>query len=250
MTDKPTNPYPPAIRKILKKILPDKIYRRYIGRHEMYSLRLWQICVNSLDNGQTVLDIGAFHGEYALLARQTNPHIRIYAFEPNPNNLITLRENTAGQDIQIEMSAVSDKDGEADFSLDSATSRIMQPNSIREMQQSVKVQTVCLDTWSETHHTLPALIKIDTEGFESAILLGAQTILKNAQPIILCEVLSDSAGANVMKALPDHYVFCHIDENKGVAIRKTIDRKKWRNHNWLFMPQSKQDVLLKLFECK
>jgi FkbM family methyltransferase len=243
MSDKPKNHYPGILRKILKKMLPPAIYQRHIGRHEMFSLFLWESLVRSLGPSEVVLDVGAFHGEYALLARKTNPNVKIFAFEPNPLNRVILEENVNGQDIAIESCAVGEKNDEVTFSLDSATSRILVSESNLQQGQSVKVFVVPLDSWTDTNHISPVLIKIDTEGFEAAILRGAQSILANDQPIILCEILCDDAGRCVMNALPAGYAFYHIDENKGITVRQVIDRKKWRNHNWLLVPESKHDWL-------
>jgi len=196
----------------------------------------------------TILDIGAFEGMYALAARKANKYASIYAFEPNPNNVAALRKNVIGQNIHIEETAVSDNEGEVVFSLESATSHISQSDSSNYLQAGITVRSISLDAWTQINHTLPDLIKIDTEGHESAILRGAKNMFKNRSPIILCEVLSDDAGKDVMQSIPNGYIFYHIDENKGVTHRAVIDRKKWRNRNWLLAPISSQALLKRLFD--
>jgi FkbM family methyltransferase len=242
--DKPKSPYPPIVRRLLKRLLPATIYQQYIGRHENGSLRIWSQLASSLDDGTVVLDIGSYHGEYALATRKINLQTEIYSFEPNPLNLTALQENVAGKNIRVEKIAVAEKDGEVSFSIDSATSRILLNSDSTVAINFVQVTAVCLDTWVAANEVYPSLIKIDTEGFEAAILRGAKWVLEKYYPIILCEVLTDAAGLAVMEALPKGYVFYCIDENNGIEIRNVITRKEWRNHNWLLMPESKKYLVI------
>lgn len=88
-----------------------------------------------------------------------------------------------------------------------------------------------------------SLVKIDVEGSESDVLHGAQKVLGEHRPVILCEVLSDEAGLKVMEALPPGYLYYHIDENKGLSMKPRVDRKKWRNKNWLFVHETNNNLL-------
>lgn len=245
MSDKPKSPYPSILRKILKRIFPPAFYRRHIGRHELFSMFLWESLARQLKPEDTVLDIGAFHGEYALLARKANVDVKIFAFEPNPANFAMLEEKVAAQNITIEACAVGEQDGESSFLLNAATSRLIDSQSHMQADSFVKVPVIALDSWIELKHISPALIKIDTEGFETPILRGAQSILTGRipPPVILCEILSTQAGQDVMKVLPEGYMYFHIDENRGVSQRAAVTRKHWRNKNWLFIPSNKVDLI-------
>jgi FkbM family methyltransferase len=195
--------------------------------------------VCKLESGQAVLDIGSFHGEYALATRKVNMDVPIFAFEPNPENASVLRTNVADENIRIEEIAGAETDGEVTFSLNAATSRISDMKMPSDSTALIRVPSICIDSWTKANGISPGLIKIDTEGFEGGILRGSKLVLKKHQPVILCEVLSDDAGKEVMKALPATYLFFYIDEDKGIEPRKIITRRKWRNRNWLLMPQVK-----------
>ena len=54
------------------------------------------------------------------------------------------------------------------------------------------------------------------------------------------KVLTDSAGDEVMAALPPDYRFYYIDENSGAEEETRITRRCWRNKNWLFVPKHRQ----------
>jgi len=244
MAKKPKAPFPLLARRILRKALPRKIYRTYVGRHEDKSMALWETLSQKVESGKAVLDIGAFHGIFSLITRKVNATVEIYAFEPSPQNLRTLKENIRGKSIHLECLAMAETSGQVSFHLQQAMSHIAIQSEgetdIPQNDQVVSVKAVTLDDWVTENGVSPGLIKLDTEGMEALILKSGQQTLAQHKPIIHCEVLSDDAGIEVMNQLPTDYLFFHIDENKGISLRKVINRKKWRNHNWLLAPESKK----------
>jgi FkbM family methyltransferase len=235
---KPGNPWPPFLLPVLRRALPRRIYRRYIGRHEEGSIRLWKVLAGSVPEGTAILDIGAYEGVYALSARQVNAGASVYAFEPNPSSLERLTIACTGKRIDVMQVAFAEASGTVSFLCDSATSRIVQEPSDGQV---VKVRSLTLDDWRADRSVAVSLMKIDTEGAEAAILRGGKTLLGECHPIILCEVLSDSAGEAVMKALPDGYRYYRIDENKTFEERERITRDNWRDKNWLFVPAHRSE---------
>lgn len=241
---KPQNPWPPILRLFLRRVLPHQFYRRYIGRHEDASLAIWRRLARVIPLGTAILDIGAFRGEFSLAARDVNPSAKVFAFEPNPSNLEKLRAECDSRGIEIVAGAVAEKGGVVRFVCDSAHSHIaascvVASGSSPQKERELVVPVVALDTWTAECSVIASLIKIDVEGAESAILRGARNILRYSQPIILCEVLSDSDGERVMAELPAEYRYWYIDENTGASERPRITRKYWRNKNWLLVPESK-----------
>ncbi len=91
-------------------------------------------------------------------------------------------------------------------------------------------------TWARDNSATPFLVKIDVEGAEAGILRGAQETLSAHRPIFLCEILNDQAGSDVEAALPRFYHFYYIDENRGIIIKRRINRRRWRDKNWLLTP--------------
>ncbi len=239
MSNKFYSPYPYALRVILKKILPYEIYRRYVGRHEDGSLDLWQQLAQKVPPKEAILDIGAYKGIYALKARKVNQEAPVFAFEPNPFVIQELKSSCLSKRIEVINTAVGEQNGTAKFICANAGSRIIK-SAIIQSEKIITVPIVSLDRWCENHSIIPSLIKIDTEGAEASILRGSKKMLNNNSPIILCEVLSDSAGIEVMRALPPNYAFYAIDENTKSLRKKTrISRLNWRNKNWLLIPKGK-----------
>lgn len=244
MDIKPAHPYSAFVRLLLKKLLSPTLYNRYVGRHEHGSLRIWQALAARLSDRDAILDIGAFHGEYALAARAVNAHSSIFAFEPNPLSLVILQENFTAKSIFVEPYAVTQSSGMVSFSISSAMSHIHRNTEQENINQMVSVKAVCLDDWCSAHVGLSvSLVKIDVEGEEKNVLIGAKNVFAAQAPLILCEILSNQAGQDVMGVLPADYLFFHIDENGGINQRQIITREHWHNKNWLFVPESKVGFL-------
>lgn len=226
-------PYPPLVRRVLKKTLPNAIYRRYVGRHEDYSMKLWRKLAAQVSGDDSILDVGAYHGEYALAAREVNASAIVVAFEPDPKNLAVLVESCCDKEISIQPVAVGATNGVVKFACNG------QAGSVSLRGEGVSVDCVTLE------RIVPriALAKIDVEGYEDQVLLGGANKLAADRPAILCEVLSEEGSARVMAALPPNYRFFRIDENRGIKESPVIYRDDWRYKNWLLVPQEKLAAL-------
>jgi FkbM family methyltransferase len=238
MSGKPKDPYPPFAKRILRKIIPNHIYRRYVGRHDDESMRLWAKAAMNVSQGKAILDIGAFTGSYAQVARNVNSKTAIYAFEPNPDSAETLRKNCASKNISVVELAIAEANRSVSFLLNSQVSRIWDP-TYPATERTVQVAAMSLDSWATQNNVIPSLIKMDTEGTEADILRGGQHLLAECRPIMLCEILSDLAGHEVEAALPENYIYFYIEENTGIIERQKITRKVWRNNNWLLVPKER-----------
>lgn len=238
-----TSPLPKSIRGFLRRVLPELIYLKYFGRHEKMSLALWQLVAAQAAASSTILDVGAFHGEFAVLARKANKLCEIYAFEPNPESLKTLRPISISSQIVLVENAVSDKNETLYFNCNNQMSKIVEQASAN----TIKVEAITLDSWSRTNEKHPYLIKIDVEDATAQVLRGSQSIIAESRPVIICEILNDEVGSEIMKILPPDYYFCHINENKGLELKTAIKRYDWRYKNWIFVPNEKKDLLQKRF---
>jgi FkbM family methyltransferase len=207
-------------------------------------MRLWTWIAARVPPGSAILDIGAFRGAYALAAKIANPAAFVYAFEPNPETVGILRRACAQSGVEVVEVAVAEQNGLLPFFYDSARSRLAESgDSADPRQQLHHVPAVTLDAWGSGKRVIPTLIKIDVEGAETQVLRGAVRVLHECQPIILCEVLTDSAGDAVEGALPSRYRFYYVDENDGMREEPRITRRYWRNKNWLLVPRHRQSEL-------
>jgi FkbM family methyltransferase len=150
-----------------------------------------------LRKGMTVVDVGAHHGLYTLLASKTvGRRGRVIAFEPSGRErrrlLRHLRVN-ACWNVDVEACALGDEVGEADLFLvggwlDWCNS--LRPPAVTERTETIRVAVERLDDalWRQGIDAVD-FIKLDAEGAELSVLQGARELLRGpSRPVILAEV--------------------------------------------------------------
>jgi FkbM family methyltransferase len=163
-------------------------YAVLTGTHE---IQVQQVLVRSLRAGDVVWDVGANIGYLSLLAaRIVGPRGRVVAIEPDADCARAIRTNAALNDLhQIEVleAAASDRSGVADLVVvrDRLWTRLASVGDHHQGEQRVQVPTVALD---DLDGPPPALIKIDVEGAELDVVAGMRRLLRDARPIVVCEM--------------------------------------------------------------
>ena len=138
------------------------------------------------DANKDFLDIGAHVGYYSsYLSSRVR---RVYAFEPDPRNLPSLRNNAslAGNVEVIDM-AVSSKDGTAVLHQGGGaeTSSLV---ANQNLHSSIAVKITTVDTFvAERPEIKVALVKIDAEENDIEVLRGMHNLVARDQPLILTE---------------------------------------------------------------
>lgn len=150
-----------------------------------------------LQPGMVVLDVGAHHGYYTLLAsRRVSGTGRVFAFEPSPRERKKLgwhlRWNRCSN-VEVVSTALGSASGHAELFL--AAGRETGCNSLRPPATSVERGTVSvpvetLDSFlSSRGVTRIDFVKLDVEGAELSVIEGAENLLSRApRPVILVEV--------------------------------------------------------------
>ncbi len=143
---------------------------------------IWRL----LDPGETALEIGANIGQNALaMAARAGINGRVLAFEPHPQIFEELESNCRENDggklafIQLEKTALGPQNGEATLHVteEFATNRgsaTLKSGSTPE--SGIKVQVRRLDDFLEKIQHV-GVCKIDVEGYELAVLQGAEKTL-------------------------------------------------------------------------
>jgi FkbM family methyltransferase len=147
--------------------------------------------------GMTVVDIGAHHGLYSLLAAKlVGRRGRVLAFEPSPRERRRLQRHlrlNGYRNVEIEERAVADASGEADLFVVQGFrdwGNSLRPPAVPEPTERVRVRVCQLDeALAERGLRAVDFIKLDAEGAELAVLYGASELLQRApRPAILAEV--------------------------------------------------------------
>lgn len=152
-------------------------------------IRLTRHWLAQLRPEDTVFDVGANLGYYALLASAFAGEV--FAFEPSPRILPTLRRNLEGvSNATIVDTAAGDRAGTADLFL--APTNLIGSSSFVEgwtaTEETAEVRTTTLDLFCRERGLRPDWIKIDVEGFEESVLEGARETLASGAPTVAMEV--------------------------------------------------------------
>lgn len=154
--------------------------------------------------GDTVVDIGANYGVYALsLARKVGASGQVWAFEPASETASLLQESASANNttwLQVVQQALSDREGTAWLQMpgQAELNSLADPTTLETATQQGPGESVAITTLDhclERHGwTGVDLLKIDAEGEEERILKGGKRFFQDLSPLVMFEV---KAGAEL-----------------------------------------------------
>lgn len=145
-------------------------------------------------NFNTVLDVGANLGQFAIEMRSILPNARIISFEPIPEcfeNLLLLSKKDKKMDCY--QFAVGERDEKLYLNINDskATSSFFKSSEylkdnfpFTKTSKVLEVDVKKLDSIN-LNLTPPVLLKIDVQGYEKAVLCGALNLLKQVDTILV-----------------------------------------------------------------
>lgn len=140
-----------------------------------------------IGKNKIIFDIGAHIGSFSLKYSKNN---KIYAFEPNKENYLFLiqnvRDNKLEKNIIIFNFSISNKNGFRKLKLSSGSGG----HSFHTISKNYeKVKTIALDEFIKLRKISHVdIIKIDVEGDELNVLIGAKKLLEKMSPVIIVEL--------------------------------------------------------------
>jgi FkbM family methyltransferase len=176
-------------RKLRHYLMPRSAFKRIIASQAGSEIEL-NLLPALVDKKRAAVDIGANAGVYSLKLSQLVPHV--YAYEPHPRMARILRASMP-PNVTVRQVAVSDVDGQAQLrfpvnagietdvlgTIDPANTAVASADF-----RTIEVATVQLDSLSLDPI---GFVKIDVEGHELSVLLGAKNILRRDGPTLLIE---------------------------------------------------------------
>lgn len=175
-----------------------------------YDKRMFDDFQKNTTHNEVIFDVGGFMGTNSLLfSKIVGSKGKVVSFEPNPHNLKRMLLNFSqnkilSKNISTTNLALGNEKKKADFILSnnvdngySSGSRLKQTHtnySLKELKKlgfsNIQVDIDTLDNFTEQKKIYPDILKIDIEGSEHLLLLGAKKFLKNYSPALYIEMHS------------------------------------------------------------
>ena len=164
----------------------------YAGLYDAHELRL----VRRLLRGGDFVDVGAHIGVYTVCAARAGAR-RVVAFGPNPTARAQLEANirlNALDNVIVCPAAASAAVSRARLAVPATNDPSFSTLERAGFEEgaAVEVATTTVDDEVERHALAPALVKIDVQDHEVAVIAGMERTLAS-RPAVLCEVGPETA---------------------------------------------------------
>lgn len=218
------------------KTLQGRIYQ---GAHVDYLRRL-------VPNARNIIDIGANIGqsavEYSKFSQVT------HAFEPSPSSFAHLTETINLNDcknVRLYNCAVGETTQEMRITHrrnNTGSNHLLAPN--RNVKNSKIIQVNRLDDYNFTDVDI---IKIDVEGFEMSVLLGAEQTIQHNRPVIQTEVIERHLCRNATTAQDIQNWFTARNYQRTLCTGEIIQGNTFiprpRQGDSFWIPKERKDLL-------
>lgn len=176
--------------------------------HDMEVKETYDALLQSSERPELFIDIGANFGTHSLLFLVTN--VETITVEPNSAcHQYFLRVCKTNAVVpRLEPVALGEQEGAVELSypegetwLGSTSSDVVKTLSSHKKMITATVQQKCLDSYCASISSKRTLIKIDAEGNEAGVLLGAAKTLAENKPKIIFECWGSSDRVKLFKLL-------------------------------------------------
>lgn len=169
-----------------------------------------------IKEGDTVLDLGANIGYYALIfAKLVGETGKVFAFEPEPTNFDLLKKNVelnGYKNVVLIQKAVLNKKGKVKFYIRDDNKIGSSIYNREDSDKCITVESISLDEYFKDYSGKIDFIKVDVEGAEKYVLKGMHNLLnKNKTINIFTEFYP--AGFEKCKTEPKEYLNALIKHN-------------------------------------
>lgn len=189
--------------RIWNTLIPAPLYWRIRAYRGLLKgepeLRLLRYLV---DPDKTSVDAGANKGVYTYFLARRSRHV--YAYEPNPKIFALLARSAARANVTLSRAALSDVTGEDTLAIPRRKrSYSNQLASLRKEKFSGEVMEVPVATRRLDDEDVGdvGFIKIDVEGFERNVIVGAEHTIRTLKPVLLVEIEELHTGEPVEQTL-------------------------------------------------
>jgi FkbM family methyltransferase len=190
--------------------------------------------IDAQDKGTVFYDLGACEGRFSIYAALKG--LKVYAFEPDPNNFDYLDKNKnlnklGDEQLQSFNLALGETDGVGTLKIGQpwpgGHQKVIENPHVRadlnfNFKESVEIEVVALDTFIQKAGLfLPHCLKIDIDGSERAFISGAGVTLKGSElKTLIIELETDDPN----------YVWI-VDKLEGAGFHKVSQHPIPNEHN-------------------
>lgn len=146
---------------------------------------------------KTIVDVGAFEGDWSRMVHGIWPDARQFIFEANRQKETKLQSvaDEIGASLQIALMGPEDGTEVTFFVMESGSSVMPENSGLDRKEETLK--TARLDTLLAGQTV--DFLKLDVQGFELEVLAGAEETLANAQAVLLeVSLIAINEGAPIM----------------------------------------------------
>jgi FkbM family methyltransferase len=205
------------LKKLIQAILQRVFgFRNYLFLFSLYKAKTitndkhegdFSYFLAAIKPASNVLDIGANIGIMTLNLAQKATEGKVFAFEPIPDNIATLKRVIGFHklnNVQLFECALGNEQKQTEMVLPVVSSVKMQglahviDKSITEFNHGITftVPQYRLDDVPELQNIPIDAVKIDVENFEYQVFLGARQLLEKNKPLIYCELWDNQNRKN------------------------------------------------------
>ena len=249
------------LQQLRYSVTPLKLYAAYRAHRDLkrYEPEL-HVLPFLVDPERVSVDAGANRGSYTYFLSRLTKHV--YAYEPNPA-MRQLLQRASGDNVTVSDVALSDSSGQAEFAVPKTNGSFGNNAGSLEVNQLEATSTdlvrfaVATRRLDDENLTDVGFIKIDVEGHEREVLLGARKLIARDRPVLLMEIMESLLGAEVDEnirfveqlgyqcfvlvgqRLIDHSMLSSLDDPGTGWDRR---RPQHRSNNYIFLPVDRQRV--------
>jgi FkbM family methyltransferase len=177
-----------TLANLVPRSLKDRLIRHYSIPDVDWSLR------NARSNGfspDTIIDVGAYKGEWTRMAHRIYPDAEILAVEPlreKREQLQTLAESVPEVQYEAALLGAETKQN-VPFHVNKTVSSVLPESEGTDASRESRTLTTLDHVTEGSPFSQPDLLKLDVQGYELEVLRGGERILETHPPeLILMEV--------------------------------------------------------------
>lgn len=178
---------------------------RLVWFHGKHETEVWNCVSQHLTANDVFWDAGANIGTVAIPALLDQRISQVHCFEPNPDVADRLQYNLSlnGIEFQVHRLALSSTSGMGVLYLAAENQSDMASLTLRRGNAEIPIRIATIDELIAGGVPPPTVMKIDVEGVEEQVLLGAATLLRTSPPkLIVFETECDDNGTILNQRIP------------------------------------------------